>query len=422
MKKIFFHTLGCKVNYCDTEALKEQAINNSLIITNNPLEANYIVINTCTVTKNADKKSRYYINYYKKKNPNAKIIITGCLASTNFNELKQKNRYVYTNKEKTNLIEILLKKINPDENLNEKFFKSYSTTDRTRAFLKIQDGCDNFCSYCKVPFARGRSKNLPINEVINLINEIHSKGFKEVVLTGINLGDFGKSTNESFKDLLLTIEEKTKIERIRLSSIEVNLLDDDLIEIILNSEKFLPHFHIPLQSASNKILKLMNRKYTAEQFFYTIEKIYKKNPYVGIGLDIIVGFPGEGEKEFLETVNFLNKIEFSYLHVFKYSERENTKAINLPNKVNEKEKESRAKILHSISFNKHLNFIKKNLNTNRKVLVENRKIDNHYISYTDNYIEIKLDCERFKPNEIHEVKLTEEMIYFGQKFRSYELL
>ncbi|MCX7953890.1 MAG: tRNA (N(6)-L-threonylcarbamoyladenosine(37)-C(2))-methylthiotransferase MtaB [Bacteroidales bacterium] len=421
MLKIYFHTLGCKLNYTETCALQQIAEKNEYEITNNAENANIIVVNTCTVTHTADKKSIYSIKRLKKINPSAKIFVTGCLATTDKERLQNLKEidFIFTNSEKNYFNEIISNK--SYSSIESSFFFSYSISSRTRAFVKVQDGCDYYCSYCKVPFARGNSKNVPINKVIETINYLYNNNFKEVILTGINLGDFGKSTGESFKELLQSIEKYSLIPRVRLSSVEPDLLTFELIEFILNSKKILPHFHIPLQSGNNEILTLMKRRYTVEDFCSKIKYINKINNKAAIGIDVIVGFPGESDKHFEDTYNLLKSLDFSYLHVFKYSERDNTIAAKLTNKVPPKIKKERSLLLHKLSAFKYKEFIKKNIGETQKVLVEHKKIKDSYTGYTENYIEVSLNSSIYKPNEIYEIVLTDNIINLRPKFSLYEL-
>ncbi len=414
MNYIYFYTLGCKLNYTETSTFKRIANENYYITTNNVEEADFIVINTCTVTQVADKKSRYAIRHLKSKNPRAKIIVTGCYAEVDAESLQQLEEvdYIFGNKEKASFESFLKKilgKVEQTDNEKEKpynsFFNAYSLTDRTRSFLKVQDGCNYFCSYCKVPFARGRSRNAPIQQIVEQANYIASKGIKEIVLTGINIGDFGHSTGETFFQLLQALEKSTGDVRYRISSIEPNLLSFEMIDFVLSSKHFVPHFHVPLQSGSDEILIKMQRKYNVQLFLDKINYILAKNPYTALGIDVIVGFPGETAEHFNQTFNLLKSIPFSYLHVFQYSERKGTKAAFLPDKVSDSVKKERSDLLHQLSNEKHIEFVFKNLHLMRPVLIERKIKDGNLMGFTDNYIKVSLPYEPNLINTIVEVKL-----------------
>jgi len=407
---IYFSTLGCKLNYTETSTLKRIAEQKGYTVTKNIEEANIIVVNTCTVTHTADKKSRYSIRHLHQQNPNAKIIVTGCYAEVEAEALKQMNNSIIIvgNNEKNKFADLLTNLVLPENNINHnEFFKAYSLGDRTRSFLKIQDGCNYYCSYCKVPFARGKSRNISIAEIIRQIKEIEKHDIKEIVLTGINIGDFGHSTNENFFELIKALEHKTNIPRYRISSIEPNLLSYEIIDFVLNSSRFVPHFHIPLQSGSNNILKAMNRRYDVSLFLDKVNYIQKKNSFAAIGIDIIVGFPGESEKDFEQTKILLESINFSYLHVFEYSDRKGTKASNMPNKIKDKDKKDRSAYLRNLSKIKHYDFAKKNLQSIRNVLFEKKTLDAYLTGLTDNYLKVIVPFDKQKINTITNVQLLE---------------
>lgn len=411
MPSIYFYTLGCKLNFTETSTLKRIAKDKGFSVTSDITKAEVIVINTCTVTQTADKKSRYAIRHLHNQSPNAKVLVTGCYADVDPNPIKQMEgvTYIFGNEDKANFDKILSKiKIATDDReiTEKKFFKAYSLGDRTRSFLKVQDGCDYFCAYCKVPYARGRSRNAPISELVAQANEIAAHGIKEIVLTGINIGDFGHTTNENFFDLIKSLEKETSIERYRISSIEPNLLTDEIIDFVLSSKRFVPHFHIPLQSGSDSILKAMHRKYDSKLFAQKIEYILRKNPLAGIGIDVIVGFPGERDELFKETYQLLKNLDFSYLHVFEYSERSGTKATSLPNKVNDKAKKERSKVLHQLSEKKHELFAQKNAGLIRPVLIERKEKNQYLTGFTDNYIKVQI---LYSPNLINKIVQAELM-------------
>jgi len=420
MPFIYFNTLGCKLNFTETSTLKRIAEQNGYKVTSEVEKAEVIVINTCTVTQTADKKSRYTIRHLQSKNPHAKVFVTGCYADVEPENIEKIEgvTFVFGNDEKSQF-DYFLKQISKQDNLQPtktetSFFKAYSLGDRTRSFLKVQDGCNYFCSYCKVPFARGRSRNASVNELVRHANEIAQHGIKEVVLTGINIGDYGHTTNETFFDLIQALELQTTIERYRISSIEPNLLTHEIIDFVLSSKRFVPHFHIPLQSGSDNILKAMKRRYDTKLFVDKIQYILKKNPLTGIGIDVIVGFPGETDVNFHETLSLLRSLDFAYLHVFEYSERKGTLAATLPNKVPEIVKKNRSKLLHDLSNEKYLQFVNKNLLTIRKVLVERKNKNQQLSGFTDNYIKVSIPFQSDVINTIVPVKL----LHWDDKLKS----
>lgn len=409
MPCIYFYTLGCKLNFTETSTLKRIAKDKGFSITSDITKAEVIVINTCTVTQTADKKSRYAIRHLQSQSPNAKVFVTGCYADVDPDSIKQIEgvTYIFGNEDKAKF-DIILSKIK-DEAIEKKiekktFFKAYSLGDRTRSFLKVQDGCNYFCTYCKVPYARGRSRNASISELVTQANEIAAHGIKEVVLTGINIGDYGHTTNENFFNLIKSLEKETSIERYRISSIEPNLLTEEIIDFVLTSKRFVPHFHIPLQSGSDSILKAMQRRYDSKIFAQKIEYILHKNSLTGIGIDVIVGFPGENDKLFHETHELLQSLDFSYLHVFEYSERSGTKAASLPDKVSDKAKKERSKALHHLSQQKHELFAQKNAGLIRPVLIERKEKNQYLTGFTDNYIKVQIP---YSPNLVNKIVQAE---------------
>ncbi len=403
---IYFSTLGCKLNFTETSTLKRIAEEQGFCITTNVEKANVIVVNTCTVTQTADKKSRYTIRHLHKLNPKAKIIATGCYAEVEAETIQKIEgvSLVIGNQDKVKFSEFLTNTYSGANNITT-FFKAYSLGDRTRSFLKVQDGCNYFCSYCKVPFARGRSRNAAIKEIVQQANEIVQHGVKEIVLTGINIGDFGQSTNETFIDLLMSLEKETECERYRISSVEPNLLTEEIIDFVLSSNRFVPHFHIPLQSGSNELLKLMNRRYSTDLFVQRVEYIKKRNPLAAIGVDVIVGFPGETEQHFNQTFNLIQQLDISYLHVFEYSERKGTKASLFQGKVQEKIKKERSLLLRKLSAEKYQQFALCNLQTTQEVLIEKRQKGTEMIGYTKNYLLVALPFEKEKLNTVVLVRL-----------------
>ncbi|NSW46113.1 MAG: tRNA (N(6)-L-threonylcarbamoyladenosine(37)-C(2))-methylthiotransferase MtaB [Bacteroidales bacterium] len=411
MPFIYFNTLGCKLNFTETSTLKRIAEQNGYKVTSEVEKAEVIVINTCTVTQTADKKSRYAIRHLQSKNPHAKVFVTGCYVDVDPESLEKIEgvTFVFGNDEKAQFNNFL-KQISKQKNIQQEehetsFFKAYSLGDRTRSFLKVQDGCNYFCAYCKVPFARGRSRNASVDEIVQQANEIAQHGIKEVVLTGINIGDYGHTTQETFFDLIQALERQTNIERYRISSIEPNLLTHEIIDFVLSSKRFVPHFHIPLQSGSDDILKAMKRRYDTKLFIDKIQYILDKDPLTGIGIDVIVGFPGETDVHFDETLSLLRSLDFAYLHVFEYSERKGTLAATLPNKVPEIVKKNRSKLLHDLSNEKHLQFVNKNLLSIRQVLIERKNKNQQLSGFTDNYIKVSIPFHTDVINTIVPVKL-----------------
>lgn len=407
---IYFSTLGCKLNYTETSAIKQIAQKIGYKPTRNVQEANIIIINTCTVTHTADKKSRYAIRHLHHQNPNATIIVTGCYADTNQEEIKNIEgvSVVATNGQKKYFEQILKDKANKIlESDSTNFFKAYSVGDRTRSFLKVQDGCNYFCSYCKVPFARGRSRNASIVEIIEQVKEIEKHKVKEVVLSGINIGDFGHSTGEQFIDLIRALEQQTHIERYRISSIEPNLLTYEIIDFVLSSKRFVPHFHLPLQSGSDEILQRMNRKYDVRHFIEKVSYIRSKSADAAIGIDVITGFPGETEQHFLETYHLLENIAFTYLHVFEYSDRKGTRSYQFQSKVSGKEKQRRSELLRTLSKEKKKAFARAFINSSRMVLFEKKHDGNWMTGLTDNYLTVKVPYREHLINEIVPVFLKE---------------
>ncbi len=371
------HTLGCKVNFTETSMLAKQFQENGLSLASIDDFADIYVINTCSVTENANIKCDRLVRKIKRINPDAFVVITGCYAQLKSEELS-KNDYidlVVGSDDKLRIPEIInnraeLSVITSKIDSVDTFNLSYSTGDRVRSFVKVQDGCDYNCTFCTIPLARGKSRSSSIGEVVDLVNSLDQKGYKEVVLSGINLGDFGSGTDDDCYKLLKSIEELTSIPRIRISSIEPNLLTDKIISLISESDRFMPHLHIPLQSGSDRILKLMSRKYNSRFYSNKIKKIKSKIPNIAIGVDVIVGFPSETDDDFDETYKLLSDLEVSYLHVFTYSERENTTGISLPSKVPQEIRNKRSKSLRALSDYLKSQFIINNMSVNHTVLIE----------------------------------------------------
>ena len=400
---IAFHTLGCKLNFSESSYISKYFQENDYNIVNFNEFADAYVINTCSVTDNADKKFKYFVKQAQKINPNAFIAAIGCYAQLKPQELLSLDGVdlVLGAADKFNLLEYL-KNVDSDYsnkvhscNINEvNFFKeSYSLNHRTRAFLKVQDGCDYKCSFCTIPLARGKSRSNSISNVIENVYKIASQNIKEIVLTGINLGDFGKTENtelnSNFFDLIKELDSLDLDIRFRISSIEPNLLSNEIINFISKSKKFVHHFHIPLQSGSDNILRLMRRRYDTKLYRSRIEKINELMPDACIGVDVIVGFPGEDDDLFLESMSFLENLNISYLHVFTYSERDNTHAISLPNSVDANVRAKRSRLLRLLSSRKKATFYERNVGSIQDVLFESEEKNGFIEGFSSNYIRFR---------------------------------
>lgn len=418
-KKVAFYTLGCKLNYSETSTigrLFNQAGYDTVDFTDTP---DVYVINTCSVTENADKKCKKVVKEALKISPNAYVTIVGCYAQLKPKEISEIPGVdmVLGAAEKFQIIDHItdltkqpkaLVYNKPVSKANE-FVSSYSFGDRTRTFLKVQDGCDYSCSFCTIPLARGASRSDTIEHVLEQAMQIVASGVKEIVLTGVNLGDFGirdGQREDKFFDLVKALDEVEGIERIRISSIEPNLLTDEIIEFVAKSKRFMPHFHIPLQSGNNKILGLMRRRYKRELYADRVAKIKELMPDCCIGVDVIVGFPGETREDFIDTYNFLNGLDISYLHVFTYSERENTLAAEMSNPVPGSTRADRSKMLHILSDKKRRAFYETQLNKTEKVLFEGDIKDGFMHGFTRNYVKVKAKYDPVLVNELKSVYLT----------------
>ncbi|HJL78663.1 MAG TPA: tRNA (N(6)-L-threonylcarbamoyladenosine(37)-C(2))-methylthiotransferase MtaB [Candidatus Marinimicrobia bacterium] len=415
-KRIAFHTLGCKLNFSETATISRDFTDHGFEKVDYKNKADIYVLNTCSVTENADKEARKLIRQAKRKNPNSSLAIIGCYA-----QLKPKDianiegvDLVLGSEEKFNVLNHLssqetnglTKVIHSDIDHVHAFTPSYSSEERTRSFLKIQDGCDYSCSFCTVPLARGENRSDSIANTIKKAREVAETNAKEIVLTGVNIGEFGKGSKETFYDLIQQLDTLEGIDRIRISSIEPNLLTDQIIEFCAQSEKFMPHFHVPLQSGSNKILKKMKRRYEREYYEDRVKKIKSDIPDVCIGADVIVGFPGETEGDFLETYNFLNGMDISYLHVFTYSVRPNTGAVEMGERVSKETRAERSKMLHILSDKKRRYFYDQFINKNRPVLFENMK-NGKIVGHADNYIKVQAEGGTNLINTIQQVTMKE---------------
>ena len=409
-KTAALHTLGCKVNFTETSQISASFQDKGISLVSFNDFADIYVINTCSVTENANLKCQRLIRSLKRRNPESFIVVTGCYAQLKPEELSTNKDIdlVVGTENKMDIADIIMNNTDKSTYVSqvsdiEKFNISYSIADRVRSFIKVQDGCDYNCSFCTIPMARGKSRSAKIEEVSNIIESLKTKGFNEIVLSGINLGDFGQGTSESCYDLLNRLDGMSDIPRIRISSIEPNLLTDKIITLLSKSDKFMPHLHIPLQSGSNKILKLMKRRYTKEFYEDKINLIKSKIPNISIGVDVITGFPMETEEDFLETYDLLNSLEVSYLHVFTYSERENTLGASLESKVPQKIRNERSKKLRALSDILKSKFIINNMDKSHRVLIES-KDDEIVHGYTENYIKVKIMNKNLNINQLVSVK------------------
>lgn len=419
MRKVAFYTLGCKLNYSETSTISRQFEEKGykkVSFTDSP---DIFIINTCSVTENADKKCHKIVREARAISPDAYVAIIGCYAQLKPKEISEIPGVdaVLGAAEKFRLVELLDGFVRKPEAVvyasevesAQSFNTSFSLHDRTRTFLKIQDGCDYSCTFCTIPLARGSSRSDTLENVVKNAREIAKSGVKEIVLTGVNTGDFGIQNGnrvERFVDLVKALDQVDGVERIRISSIEPNLLSDEIIEFVSTSKKFVPHFHIPLQSGSNKILRLMRRRYQRELYTSRVEKIKGTMPHACIGVDVIVGFPGETHEDFLETYNYLNELNIAYLHVFTYSERDNTVAATLPGTVPTKERAERSKMLHILSDKKRRRFYEENLGQQFTVLFENDIEDGNMHGFTENYIRVAAKYDPLLINELKSVRLT----------------
>ncbi|MFC1786389.1 tRNA (N(6)-L-threonylcarbamoyladenosine(37)-C(2))-methylthiotransferase MtaB [Candidatus Neomarinimicrobiota bacterium] len=418
-KRIALKTIGCKLNFAETSTISRKFQNRGFNIVDFNCKADVYVINTCTVTANADKDCRKAVHQANRNNPDAFIAMVGCFSQLNLEESKSIPGVstVLGNDEKYNVFEHYQDFQNNkgmfDYHGNfdrlDKFHSAYSRDERTRTFLKVQDGCDYECTYCTIPLARGKSRSDNIKNTMQQAKEIDKTNTREIVLTGVNTGDFGRGTNETFYDLIKELDKLENIDRIRISSIEPNLLTTEIIEFIAKSRRFVPHFHIPLQSGSNKILKDMRRRYQRELYAERVDRIKSVIPDCCIGVDVIVGFPTEIEKYFQETYDFLNSLDISYLHVFSYSPRDNTIALDFKNIVTYAQRKERSKILHELSDSKQKTFYNKFIGQERKVLFETH-VDGKIQGHTENYIKVIAAGTEELQNRIVTVKLIENEI------------
>ncbi|MGN1045582.1 MAG: tRNA (N(6)-L-threonylcarbamoyladenosine(37)-C(2))-methylthiotransferase MtaB [Candidatus Cryptobacteroides sp.] len=431
-KKISFVTLGCKLNYAETSTFERKFIAHGFEVVPWNEKADICLVNTCSVTEHSDKKCRNIIRKLHRSNPLAAIVVTGCYA-----ELKRKEieaiegvKFVFGAKEKSRVVPTVVEYALEKEELaaaeqgggqnarpdggagcGEDIFAAFSTGERTRSFLKIQDGCDYKCAYCTVPYARGESRNIPMSEVLSQAREIAAAGVKEIVLTGVNTGDFGKTTGESFLELLKALDAVEGIERYRISSIEPNLLTDEIIDWIASGTKFLPHFHIPLQSGCDKVLSQMGRRYDTAFFERKISRIRQRmeaegRPKVFIGIDVIAGFPGESEEDFLQTYNFLkDRVRPAFIHIFPYSRRAGTRAAERTDQVQDCVKTKRVEMLEGLCAGLHSEFVQANRGIRERVLFESTDKDGMMYGYTGNYIRIARPYDPERIGQIVEVEI-----------------
>jgi threonylcarbamoyladenosine tRNA methylthiotransferase MtaB len=420
MKKVAFYTLGCKLNYSETSTISRMFEQKGYAKVDFTEKPDIFIINTCSVTENADKKCHKIVREARNISPNAYVAIIGCYAQLKPQEISEIPGVdaVLGAAEKFRLVELLdgfVRKptaqiFASDIEAANKFNTSYSLHDRTRTFLKVQDGCDYSCSFCTIPLARGNSRSDSISNIVKIASEIGQTEVREIVLTGVNTGDFGIQQGirvERFADLAKALDHVQGIDRFRISSIEPNLLTDEIIEFVAESNLFVPHFHIPLQSGSNKILKLMRRRYQRELYVSRVEKIKELMPHCCIGVDVIVGFPGETDEDFKETYQFLNELDISYLHVFTYSERENTLAADmLDTSVPAQKRSERSKMLHILSDKKRRKFYEDNIGSEAKVLFENDVEKGNIHGFTENYIRVTAKYDPILINELRSVRLT----------------
>ena len=414
MKKVFFYTLGCKLNFAETSHISKLLVDNGFSIARKGEAADVCIVNTCSVTDTADRKCRQAIHKIVSDNPNAFIIVTGCYAQVNPSEIEQIDGVdlVLGAKEKFDILKVMhlleskeqFERIQVDDiKSNNSFTPIFSAGDRTRYFLKVQDGCDYYCTYCTIPFARGKSRSASVAHTMQTINKALEQGAKEIILTGVNIGDFGRGSNERFIDLIKAIDKLTAEVRVRISSVEPNLLEDAIIDIVASSKIIAPHFHIPLQSGSNRVLSLMGRRYTREVFGQKVSLIKRLIPDAFIGVDVIVGMRGETADMFDETLAFLGDTPFSELHIFPYSEREGTKALSIKPIVSQSEKKRRSELLHNLSDSRIADFYRSQRGKTKTVLWETTKDPKVMNGYTENYLLVSAEMEQEKINTFQKI-------------------
>ena len=413
-RRVSFHTLGCKLNFSESSTFARQFEQEGFERVSSEAEADICVINSCSVTEHADKKCRNLIRRIHRRNPKALIAVTGCYAQLKPQEIARIEgvSLVLSNNDKGDLYKRVVELSGKTEIYScetdslTRFFAAFSTNDRTRAFLKVQDGCDYCCAYCTIHYARGSSRNLPVADLVGMARQIAAEGQKEIVITGVNTGDFGRTTGESFLDLLKALNEVEGIERYRISSIEPNLLTDEIIAFCAASPKFQHHFHIPLQSGSDSVLARMRRRYTTARFADRIASVRRSMPDAFIGIDVIVGFPGETEADFETTCRFLESIAPAYLHIFPFSERPGTPAVDFPDKVQSSVATQRVERLEELCRRLHADFCRRGIGTVQEVLFESTVRGGMMFGYTGNYRRVKAPYDRSRINTITRVRLT----------------
>nr|WP_321452915.1 tRNA (N(6)-L-threonylcarbamoyladenosine(37)-C(2))-methylthiotransferase MtaB [uncultured Carboxylicivirga sp.] len=414
-RKVAFHTFGCKLNFSETSTVAATMMEAGFSKVSFNEKADVYVFNTCSVTELADKKCKQVIRKAIKQNPEAFIVVTGCFAQLKPDDVAHIEGVdlVLGSDEKFDILQYMhdgnkhqtTEVFAGNIGKNKKFQPSFSFGDRTRCFLKVQDGCDYFCSYCTIPLARGRSRSDTVVNTVEQAKKAAESGAKEIILTGVNIGDFGNGTDETFFDLVKALDKVEKIERYRISSIEPNLLTDDIIEFVAQSKRFMPHFHIPLQSGCDKILKLMKRKYDTQLFKEKVEKVKSVMPNAFIGVDVITGVRGESDEDFDTTYQFLNSLDISQLHVFTYSERPNTQALKIEEVVPVQVRKERSKKLHELSEIKTNTFYKKHVGFETEVLFEKAEHEGYMTGYTPNYLKSEIKYDSALVNQIVKVKL-----------------
>ncbi len=412
-KKVAFHTLGCKLNFSESSSISRNFLDAGFAKVGFDERPDVFVINTCSVTENADKKCRALVRKAKTSNPEAKVVMIGCYAQLKPEEIVEMEGVdlVLGAGEKFNILDHLEKDLDKPQAIYDKikytkeFVPSYSLGDRTRTFLKVQDGCDYFCSFCTIPLARGTSRSLTVEETMVTAKEVAASDVQEIVLTGVNIGDFGAGTDENFFDLVQALDKLEGIDRIRISSIEPNLLSNDIIAFVADSNRFVPHFHIPLQSGNDELLKNMRRRYLTDLYTDRIETINKLMPDACIGVDVIVGFPGETEEHFQETMEYLKNLNISYLHVFTYSERTNTTAVRMEDVVPMNIRRERSKQLQILSLKKKRAFYERFVGQSRPVLFEGTDSEGLISGFTDNYVKVSVPFDESLVNTIQMVEI-----------------
>lgn len=432
-RTVAFHTLGCKLNFSETSSLQRMFEDQGYQVAEAYDHADIFVLNTCSVTDFADRKCRKFVRRVLRKNPQARVVVTGCYAQLKPTEIAEIEGVdmVLGAAEKFRMLDYIdqldgakSKGMVHTTEISEvsTFNNAFSFGDRTRSFLKVQDGCDYSCSFCTIPQARGRSRSDTVDQVVANARQIGQSGVREIVLTGVNLGDFGNGTeviegqrpkkDDLFIDLIRELDRVEEVERFRISSIEPNLCTEEIIDFVANSRRIMPHFHIPLQSGNNKQLAQMRRRYRRELYEDRIASIKKAMPHACIGVDVIVGFPGETDEDFLETKRFIESLDVSYLHVFTYSERPNTPAATMPDKVDMNKRRKRNEILRSISDQKKKQFYQDHLGEVRPVLLEPGKAPGQLCGWTDNYIRLNVEGGEEKVNFICEMEIQKEALEY----------